>query len=173
MRTGYVSALSRSQSLGVLRFGPWILPCALGSGGIRSRKREGDGATPLGYWSIEQVFYRNDQVRRPLSRFPAKPIRRHDGWCDAVGDRNYNRPVQHPYPVSAERMWRNDTLYSIVGVLSHNRCPRVQGYGSAVFLHEARDNGAGEYLPTAGCIALKRRDLQLVLAAGLERIAVL
>jgi len=84
-----------------------------------------------------------------------RPIAPDDGWCDAPGDRNYNRPVRHPYPASAERLWREDGLYDIVVVLSHNVRPRVRGAGSAVFMHLARPG----YRPTEGCIALKREHL--------------
>jgi L,D-peptidoglycan transpeptidase YkuD (ErfK/YbiS/YcfS/YnhG family) len=78
------------------------------------------------------------------------PLRPTDGWCDAVGDRNYNRWVKHPYPASAERLWREDGLYDVVIVLSFNVVPRIQGRGSAIFIHCARPG----YPPTAGCIAL-------------------
>ena len=43
-------------------------------------------------------------------------------------------------------------LYDLIVVLDHNRRPRRQGGGSAIFLHVA---GEG-YPPTAGCIALQR-----------------
>lgn len=84
-----------------------------------------------------------------------RPLRPQDGWCDAVGDRNYNRPVRHPYPASAERLWREDGLYDVIVVLDHNARPRVQGAGSAIFMHLARP----QYTPTEGCIALARRDM--------------
>jgi L,D-peptidoglycan transpeptidase YkuD (ErfK/YbiS/YcfS/YnhG family) len=45
-------------------------------------------------------------------------------------------------------------------ILDHNACPRVQGRGSAIFLHVA-DAG---YRPTAGCIALQRPHLLRLLA---------
>ena len=59
-------------------------------------------------------------------------------------------------------MWRDDHLYDIVGVLDWNISPRVRGRGSAIFLHLARPG----YRPTAGCIALSRRDLGLLLGAA-------
>ncbi len=74
-----------------------------------------------------------------------------DGWCDDPRDRNYNRYVRHPYPASAERMWREDNLYDVVVVLSHNDRPRVRGRGSAVFMHVARTG----MTPTEGCVALR------------------
>lgn len=93
-------------------------------------------------------------------RLPAKPIRRHDGWCDAATDRNYNRPVRLPYAASAEQMWRADGLYDVVAVLGYNDRPRSRGRGSAIFLHAAQPGLA----PTQGCIALVLPQLLRLLA---------
>jgi L,D-peptidoglycan transpeptidase YkuD (ErfK/YbiS/YcfS/YnhG family) len=129
------------------------------------RKREGDGATPSGVWRLTQVLYRADRVQRPRTGLPVRPLKVDDGWCDAVGDRNYNRAVRHPYAASAERLWREDALYDVIVVLDHNQRPRVQGAGSAIFMHVARPG----YRPTEGCIALARHHLLMVLAnAGPE-----
>jgi L,D-peptidoglycan transpeptidase YkuD (ErfK/YbiS/YcfS/YnhG family) len=143
-----------------LNIGGIVVPCALGRGGSRARKREGDGATPIGRWRVAEVFYRRDRLRRPRTRLPVKALRPCDGWCDAVGDRNYNRPIRHPYAASAEKLWRSDNLYDLILTLDHNVRPRVQGHGSAIFLHVA---GAG-YPTTAGCIAVERLHLLRVLA---------
>jgi L,D-peptidoglycan transpeptidase YkuD (ErfK/YbiS/YcfS/YnhG family) len=106
------------------------------------------------------VLYRPDRLKRPRTGLPTRPLRPDDGWCDAVGDRNYNRHVRHPYPASAERLWRSDGVYDVIVVLDHNTRPRVRGAGSAIFVHLARP----DLTPTEGCIALSRRDLLLVLA---------
>lgn len=82
------------------------------------------------------------------------------GWCDAPSDRNYNRGVRLPYPASAEEMWRKDGLYDIVVELGYNDRPRARGRGSAIFMHVARTG----LLPTAGCVALRRKHLLMVLA---------
>jgi L,D-peptidoglycan transpeptidase YkuD (ErfK/YbiS/YcfS/YnhG family) len=65
---------------------------------------------------------------------------------------------------SADRLKRDDHLYDLVLVLGYNDRPRVRGRGSAIFMHLARPG----FAPTAGCIALERRDL-LMLLAGLRR----
>ncbi len=135
------------------------MPCALGRGGVRSRKREGDGATPLGIWPLRSVYYRSDRTRRPVCDVPVSAIQPDAGWCDAVQDRNYNRPVRHPYPASAERLWRDDHLYDLILVIGHNDRPRQRGCGSAIFMHLARPG----YKPTEGCIALSQRDMRRVL----------
>jgi len=155
-----VRARAGSATSGVLIMGPLVLPCALGRSGQSTRKREGDGATPSGTWRPLRVLYRADRVQRPRTALPVRPLRIGDGWCDAIGDRNYNRYVHHPYPTSAERLWREDALYDVIVVLDHNQRPRVQGAGSAIFMHVARPG----YGPTEGCIALARHHLLLVLA---------
>ena len=156
-----VSALSAGSRRGFVRFGTVVLPCALGRGGCRSIKREGDGATPIGIWPVRCVFYRADRIGRPRCRAPVQALRPADGWCDAPLDRNYNRRVRHPYPASAERLWRDDHVYDVVVVLGHNDRPRRRGMGSAIFMHLAR---AG-FTPTEGCVAMRERDLRRVLAA--------
>jgi len=150
-----VRVLSRRATTGTLAAGHFRFPCALGRSGCKPLKREGDGATPLGRYKLQRAYFRPDRLVRPSTRLPMRATRIGDGWCDAPGDRNYNRPISHPYPASAERMWRQDQLYDIVVVLGYNDRPRVRGRGSAIFLHVARPNLA----PTEGCIALRRSDL--------------
>ena len=118
---------------GVLEFGNLRLMCGLGRSGWRARKREGDGATPVGRFALCRGIYRGDRRLRPQTRLSLNTMRCHDGWCDAVGDRNYNRPVRLPYGARAEHMWRTDGIYDIVVCLNHNQVPRVQGLGSAIF----------------------------------------
>ena len=163
-----VLALSDHATRGFVALGALQFACALGRGGSSARKREGDGATPKGQCRIGTVYYRADRVRRPRTAMPARALRPSDGWCDAPADRNYNRFVRHPYPASAERLWRRDALYDLVCVLSYNERPRVRGRGSAIFMHVAR---AG-YAPTEGCIALRRPHLLRVIA-GIKPGAVL
>jgi L,D-peptidoglycan transpeptidase YkuD (ErfK/YbiS/YcfS/YnhG family) len=155
-----VFALSAAATQGWLAFGALRWRCALGRSGTRAGKREGDGATPSGSFGSLRVFYRADRIVRPRTMLPLTALRAGDGWCDAKGDRNYNRFVRHPYPVSAEHLWREDGLYDIIVVLDYNVRPRVQGRGSAVFLHCAR---AG-YAPTEGCVAVRRGDLGRLLS---------
>lgn len=97
---------------------------------------------------------------RPRAGLRVTTCRPDDGWCDAIGDRNYNRQVKHPYPASAERLWRKDELYDIVVVVDYNRVPRRRAMGSAIFMHVAEKG----LKPTEGCVALPRRDLLKVLA---------
>lgn len=136
--------------------------CALGKGGVidADDKREGDGCTPLGLWPIRRVLYRPDRGPRPVTRLPVAAIARNDGWCDAPADPNYNKPVKLPYRASAETMWRSDELYDLVLILGYNDAPVRKGRGSAIFLHCARPT----FSPTAGCVALAKKEVIALLA---------
>ena len=62
-------------------------------------------------------------------------------------------------------MWRDDGLYDLVVVVGYNDDPPEGEWGSAIFLHIARD----DYSPTQGCVAFKREDLlELVTLIGPE-----
>lgn len=155
-----VRGLSASRQTGWLKYGPFLWPCALGKSGIRAIKREGDGATPRGTFTIQRVYYRADRQRRLASAVPLTPLQANMGWCDDPADGNYNRPVRWPYLASTEKLWRPDHLYDLIVVLSHNQRPRVRGNGSAIFVHLRRPG----YLPTEGCIALRPEHLRMLLA---------
>ena len=133
---------------------------ALGRGGIKALKREGDGATPLGRFPVRQVLYRADRMARPRTAFPLRAIRADDGWCQDPTDRSYKRLVKLSPRSGADRLTRDDNLYDLILILGHNDRPRVKGRGSAIFVHLARPG----YAPTAGCIALSRHDLSMLLA---------
>jgi L,D-peptidoglycan transpeptidase YkuD (ErfK/YbiS/YcfS/YnhG family) len=136
-----------------------VRQAALGRGGIRALKREGDGATPLGRFRIREVLYRADRMPRPRTQLPVRAIRAGDGWCEDPVDRNYNRRVRLSPRSNADRLMRSDHLYDLVLVLGYNDRPRVRGRGSAIFVHLARPG----FTPTAGCIALERHDLLMLL----------
>lgn len=137
------------------------LRCAVGRGGIRADKREGDGATPAGAWPMRRLLYRPDRIALPATRLAANPIAPQDGWCDDPAAA-YNRPVRLPYAASAEHLWREDAIYDLIVPLGYNDDPVVPGAGSAIFLHVARP----DYAPTEGCVALAQVDLLRVLAGA-------
>ncbi|HEX4368146.1 MAG TPA: L,D-transpeptidase family protein [Rhodopila sp.] len=141
---------------------------ALGRGGVRADKQEGDGATPVGVLPLRNVLYRPDRGTAPASAVPVRPLAPDDGWCDAASDPAYNKPVRLPYPASAEALWRDDTVYDIIGILGWNDSPIRPNRGSAIFLHIARP----DYAPTDGCVALAQDHLRRVLAMGLTELVV-
>jgi len=149
------------EAPGTLAWGEARPRCALGAGGLRRDKREGDRATPIGRFALRRVLYRPDRGARPKTGLAARPLEPLDAWCDDPADPAYNRPVRQPYAARFEPLWRADALYDIVVVLGHNDDPVVAGAGSAIFLHVARPDLG----PTEGCVALARSDLEALLAA--------
>lgn len=130
-----------------------------GRGGVRSDKREGDGASPEGTFPLLYGFYRADRIARPESGLAMTALQPDHGWVDDPGDPNYNRLVKLPYAASHETMWMAEPLYDLVVVIGYNTDPVVPGRGSAIFLHVARP----DFSPTAGCIAIERDTLARLL----------
>lgn len=108
---------------GRLLFAGRVLRAALGRGGVRADKWEGDGATPAGLLALRRVLYRADRGPIPHAAVPREPIAPDDGWCDDPAHADYNRMVRLPHPARAEALWRGDGLYDIVGVLGWNDAP--------------------------------------------------
>jgi L,D-peptidoglycan transpeptidase YkuD (ErfK/YbiS/YcfS/YnhG family) len=146
-----------------------IFRAALGRGGVRPDKQEGDGATPAGLLPLRRVLYRAARIPPPDCVVPTEPIAPEDGWCDDPSHTDYNRMIRLPHDGRCEELWRADGLYDLVGVLGWNDDPVVRGRGSAIFLHIARP----DYAPTEGCVALAPDDVRRVLAEGLTELEVL
>ncbi len=139
-----------------LRFMGRRFPCTVGRGGLSARKREGDGATPVGIHRIVGMLYRPDRIAQPADW--ALPIRPGDLWSDDVRDPDYNLMVRAPHPFGHERLRRADRLYDIVILTDWNWPQAVKGRGSAIFVHRWRKTGH----PTAGCIGLSAEDLRWI-----------
>jgi L,D-peptidoglycan transpeptidase YkuD (ErfK/YbiS/YcfS/YnhG family) len=146
------------RSQGWLFAPPWTMPVALGRSGIRANKREGDGATPRGCYHPVRLWWRMDRAVMPRTLLPARRIGPADAWCEDPANRRYNRPFCRSANEPGDRLYRVDNLYDLIVEIDHNSRPRVAGRGSAVFIHIARPGCA----PTAGCIALRMRDLRLL-----------
>jgi len=154
-----VRPLPACRSRGVMVAGGLTIPVALGRAGIKANKREGDGATPAGAFRPVRLWWRADRGPPPAGVLPIRRIRPDDAWSEDPRERNYNRPMrigaQH-----GDRLWRQDRLYDLVVEIDHNRCPRIAGRGSAVFIHVARSGLS----PTAGCVAMTLGNLRRLVA---------
>src|SRR3954451_9925083 len=89
-----VRAAAGNPRRGWLAAGRLAIPVALGRGGIRADKREGDGATPRGTFRLVRLWFRADRGPRPMTRLPVRHIRADDAWCEDPADRRYNRPFR-------------------------------------------------------------------------------
>lgn len=168
MATLVVKVGAGSQARAELSGQQW--PCVVGRAGVvdAAHKREGDGATPLGKYKILYGFYRPDRVSAPTdSMLRWLPLRPDFGWCDDPTDPAYNQFVPAGYGASHEQLWREDSAYDRVLVISHNM-PAVAGLGSAVFIHQLHP---GKDF-TAGCVAFAPEALEEILALSPQVIEI-
>jgi L,D-peptidoglycan transpeptidase YkuD (ErfK/YbiS/YcfS/YnhG family) len=140
--------------------GPWgarfmgrRFACSTGRGGLVTRKREGDGGTPVGTHRIVGMLYRADRMVRPADW--ALPIGPGDLWSDDPSDPDYNKMVRVPHAFSHERLHRADPIYDLILITDWNWPISAPGHGSAIFVHAWRRPRH----PTAGCVAFHRHDL--------------
>jgi len=144
---------------GVAQAGNVRMSCILGRSGVVVRKKEGDGGTPYGDFSIMGGYFRPDREKRPSAQISLRPTRTSDGWCDDPTSFRYNTPVKLPTRLRCERLTLPDNVYDIVLTTDHNQRPRTLGAGSAIFVHFRRPDGRG----TEGCIAFAPEDLRRLL----------
>jgi L,D-peptidoglycan transpeptidase YkuD (ErfK/YbiS/YcfS/YnhG family) len=147
-----VRAAAGQRSRGWLSAGGQNIPVALGRGGIRTNKREGDGGTPKGTFRPRRLWWRADRHPRPRTFLPVRAIGPEDVWCEDPSDRHYNQPVRLNAQQRGDRLTRDDHLYDFIIEIDHNTKPRIAGRGSAVFLHLAHT----DFSPTAGCVSMTR-----------------
>jgi L,D-peptidoglycan transpeptidase YkuD (ErfK/YbiS/YcfS/YnhG family) len=136
-----------------------VVPAAVGRTGRTTRKREGDGATPIGSMTLLSGFRRGERPLRVQTQLPIRLIREDMLWCDQPDDPNYNRLVKAPFRPSHEEMKRKDGLYDVCLVMDWNVTSRSRNRGSAIFFHLIRPG----YQPTEGCIAIHPRDMRRIL----------
>ena len=129
--------------------------CALGKAGIGIKKKEGDNITPKGNFRIIKVYYRKDKIKKIHTKIKLIEIKKKMGWCIDPKSKDYNKQIKLPTKFNHEKLYRSDTLYDLILLISYNINPIIKNKGSEIFIHVAKRN----YNPTAGCIALKKKDL--------------
>ena len=138
-----------------LYFNEYKIKCAIGKRGITSKKIEGDRKTPKGTFAFKSIFYRKDKVSKIKPHLKKIIKKKNMGWCDESGNKHYNKLIQFPFNLSAEKLWLKESIYDVIVVINYNLRPVIQNKGSAIFLHIAKKN----YRSTKGCIAIKKKDM--------------
>ena len=133
------------------------LKCCIGKKGFNSNKKEGDYSTPKGLFNIKKLYFRKDRVDRPKCSIKKKIIKKTMAWCDDPKHKKYNEEIQLQNLDEKENLYRIDHKYDYLISISHNH-KKVPNKGSAIFIHLTND-----YKPTAGCVALKKKDFEILL----------
>tara|TARA_B110001450_G_scaffold251097_1_gene270722 strand:- start:10276 stop:10752 length:477 start_codon:yes stop_codon:yes gene_type:complete len=130
----------------------FILKCAVGKNGIKNKKKEGDKITPRGLFSLGKLYYRADRVKKPITKLDTKKIKKDMGWCDDPKSIFYNKEIKINNKIKHEKLFKKNSSYDYFIVINYN-----SNKGSAIFIHLTNN-----YKKTAGCIALKKKDLLIV-----------
>ena len=132
--------------------------CSIGKNKLKKNKSEGDKSTPIGKFKLKYLYYRKDRIKEITTKIKKKIIKKNLGWCNDIKSTEYNKPIIINKRINHEKMYRYDEKYNLVIVLDHNMKNPIPGKGSAIFIHITNN-----YSPTAGCIALSRKDLVILL----------
>jgi L,D-peptidoglycan transpeptidase YkuD (ErfK/YbiS/YcfS/YnhG family) len=133
----------------------------VGRNGLRLNRREGDGTTPIGMFSIARRMFGNDP--NPGVKFRYTRLRCGDWWVEDPASPAYNtfqrigcgrRP---PFRVTTPDMSKDKRAYAYLAVVEFNMNPVFPGRGSGIFLHVQTGS------PTNGCVSLPRAQLLRVL----------
>ena len=139
-------------------FDDFKLKCCIGKNGIKKLKKEGDNCTPKGIFSIGTFYFRKNRVAKPLTNLKTKVIKPYMGWCNDSKSKMYNKEIKIDKKISYEKLFRKDHKYDYLIVINYNKKKIIPGKGSAIFIHLTKN-----YNPTAGCIALKKKDFIILM----------
>ena len=133
--------------------------CCIGKNGATINKKEGDKKTPKGIYEIENLYYRKDRLKKPLTSIKCLEIKKEMGWCDDIQfPKKYNKLFKIKKKIKHEKLKRNDHKYDFLIPIKYNFTKPITGQGSCIFIHLTKD-----YKPTAGCIALREKDFLIML----------
>tara|TARA_B100000029_G_scaffold507115_1_gene591136 strand:+ start:667 stop:1161 length:495 start_codon:yes stop_codon:yes gene_type:complete len=136
------------------------LKCSVGKGGIKKKIKEGDKITPKGSYFLDKLYYRSDRIKKLRTKLKRIIIKKNMGWSDDPRSKHYNRKIslKKNYKYSYEKLYRKDHNYDLLIPIKYNYKNPIKNKGSAIFLHLTNN-----YKPTAGCIALKKKDFLVML----------
>ena len=85
------------------------------------------------------------------------------GWCNDKNSIFYNKRININKKIKCEKLYRNDYKYNYFILIKYNYVKPKKNKGSCIFIHITKN-----YKPTAGCIALKKKDF-LILAKIIKK----
>ena len=133
--------------------------CCIGKKGSTINKKEGDKKTPKGIFELENLYFRKDRIKKPITSLKCIEIKRNMGWCDDIKfSKQYNKLIRINEKSKHEKLKRKDHKYDLLIPIKYNFKKPIPGLGSCIFIHLTKN-----YKPTAGCVALKEKDFLIML----------
>ena len=65
-----------------LKIDDFKFKCCIGKNGLKKNKIEGDKSTPKGIFKLGNLYYREDRVKKPITKLIVKKIEKNMGWCN-------------------------------------------------------------------------------------------
>ena len=140
-----------------LIIGDFIIKCCVGKNGLSLRKKEGDFCTPKGLFNLNKLYFRKDRVGNINYKIKKNNITKKIAWCDNPKNKKYNQEIKAITKKHKENFYRKDNKYDYLITIDYNK-KNIPYKGSAIFLHLTNN-----YNPTAGCIAVKKKDFEVIL----------
>ena len=142
-----------------LQFDDFTFFCAIGKRGLAKNKIEGDKKTPIGKYSLGNLYYRKDRNPKPFTKLKCIPIKKDMGWCDDIKSKKYyNKLIKVNKKIRHEKLFRKDYKYDFMIPINYNTRKTRLGKGSAIFLHLTKN-----FVSTLGCVAIKKKDFLILL----------
>jgi L,D-peptidoglycan transpeptidase YkuD (ErfK/YbiS/YcfS/YnhG family) len=142
-----------------LQVDDFYFKCCVGKNGVSKQKKEGDKKTPKGIFMLDRLYYRKDRLKKPTTDLKCIEIKKNMGWCDDVNNpRKYNKLIIIDKSIKFEKLRRVDYKYDLLLPIKYNFKNPIIGLGSCIFIHLTKN-----YQPTAGCIALQKKDFLIML----------
>jgi len=142
-----------------LFFDEFEFRCCVGKKGFTRNKLEGDKKTPIGIFSLGNLYYRHDRVEKPETSLNTIKIKKDMAWCDDVNNKKfYNKITNLSKKVKSEKLFRKDYKYDYLIPIKYNWINPKIPKGSAIFLHLTKN-----YNKTLGCIAISKNDMLILL----------
>ena len=133
--------------------------CCIGKNGFTLNKKEGDKKTPKGTFEIENLYFRKDRIKKPITSLQCIEIKKNMGWCDDIKfTKKYNKLIKINKKIKHERLTRKDHKYNLMIPIKYNFNKPIPNKGSCIFIHLTKN-----YRPTAGCVALREKDFLIML----------
>ena len=63
-----------------LQVDDFTFKCCIGKNGLSKKKKEGDKKTPIGRFSIENLYYRSDRIKKPPTKLKCVKIKKKLGF---------------------------------------------------------------------------------------------
>ena len=90
-----------------LQIDEFIFKCCIGKNGSTKSKKEGDKKSPKGTFGIENLYFRKDRIKKPLTSLKCIEIKNNMGWCDDIRyPKKYNKLIKVEKKIRHEKLLR-------------------------------------------------------------------